>query len=389
MTDAIHHIVERIHASPKLAVIVVAGAGGEALAWLLGVPGASRTVLEAVVPYGRRSMTEFLGHEPRQAVSPEMAGEMAESAYRKALRLRETQGPVVGLACTATIATDRPKRGEHRCCVAVWDDAGATTYNLKLIKGRRDRPGEEQVVSGLVLRALAEACDIEPDLPLALLDSERVEVRHTYHAGPIPRLIAPPDGVGCGPQVRTVTVHPDGRMAADEPVRAAVLPGSFSPPHPGHERLARVASEMLGTPVVFEMSVVNVDKPPLDEQEVRRRLRLLQGTRCVVLTRAPTFREKAALFPGCTFVVGWDTAVRLVHPRYYGGRESAMNEALADIRGEGCSFLVAGRVDKDVFRTLDDVPLPQEFADLFQAIPESRFRVDISSTELRLAERES
>ena len=118
-----------------------------------------------------------------------------------------------------------------------------------------------------------------------------------------------------------MTVYPDGRMAVNEPVKAGVLPGSFSPLHQGDERLAQVASEMLGKQVVLEISVINVDKPPLDEQEVRRRICPIQGRWCVVLTRAPTIREKAALFPGCTFVIGWDTAVRILDPQYHGGQE--------------------------------------------------------------------
>ena len=384
MPDSIQRLVENIHASPKLAVIVVAGAGGQSLAWLLGVAGASRTVLEAIVPYGRRSMAEFLGGEPAQYVSPGTARAMAEVAYTRALRFRGAGEPVVGLACTATIATDRPKRGRHRCCVASWDDAGATTFDLRLAKGQRDRAGEENVVSRLILRALAESFDVELEMTLGLLDTERLEVRHTEHRDPLRRLFARADGrVGVG--VRTVTVYPDGRMAVDEPPRAAVLPGSFRPLHPGHERLAQVASEMLGAPVVFEISVLNVDKPPLEEREVRRRMRQFRGTWRVVLTRAPTFREKAALFPGCTFIIGWDTVVRLVHPRYYGGEEQAMYAALAEIRAAGCHFLVAGRVESGAFRTLAHVDIPEEFVDLFEAIPESRFRDDISSTQLRSA----
>ena len=127
MDPAIRTLVEAIHASPRLAVIAVTGAGGQALAWILGVPGASRTVLEALVPYGAKSMAQFLGHEPSQSVSPETAREMARAAYAKALDLRQRQEPVVGVACTATIATDRPKRGQHRCCIATWDDTGAPT----------------------------------------------------------------------------------------------------------------------------------------------------------------------------------------------------------------------------------------------------------------------
>lgn len=53
---------------------------------------------------------------------------------------------------------------------------------------------------------------------------------------------------------------------------------------------------------------------------------------------------------------------------------------------QGCSFLVSGRVDKDgSYKTLDDVPIPPSLArgGLFEGIPESQFRIDISSTLLR------
>ena len=43
-------LVQKIHDSPPQAVLAVAGAGSEAVAWLLGVAGASRTLLEVVVP---------------------------------------------------------------------------------------------------------------------------------------------------------------------------------------------------------------------------------------------------------------------------------------------------------------------------------------------------
>ena len=61
MTDDVKGLVEQIHNAPKMAVIAVSGAGAEALAWLLGVPGASRTVLEAIVPYGQRAMVRVSG----------------------------------------------------------------------------------------------------------------------------------------------------------------------------------------------------------------------------------------------------------------------------------------------------------------------------------------
>jgi hypothetical protein len=148
--------------------------------------------------------------------------------------------------------------------------------------------------------------------------------------------------------------------------------------------MARVASLILGTPVAFELSVTNVDKPTLGEAEVSRRVRQFEQGHVVELTRTPTFLEKSRLFGETTFVIGVDTAVRIVQPRYYGNSEAAMRAALDEIAGRGCRFLVAGRVnDAGRFVTLDAASIPPEYRALFSAIPEEQFRSDLSSTSLR------
>ena len=372
-------LVEKLHGSSTSAVVAVAGAGAQAIAWLLGVPGASRTVLEALAPYSSTSLAELLGYAPDQSVGAKTARDMAHAAYQRAVHLRQGEVPVVGVGCTATIATDRPKRGEHRCHIAAWTADAMRGYSLGFVKGLRDRAGEEEIASKLVLRALGEASGVECNLALGLDTSEQLEVLHIQYEDPVKALLAE--------HVASVTVHPDGRMVADQPVHGAVLPGSFHPLHEGHERLAAAASETLIAELTFELSVTNVDKPPLEEPEIRTRMAQFSGKGRLVITRALVFFQKARLFPGCTFVIGWDTAVRLVEPRYYGGGMSSMLDALVEIRKAGCRFLVGGRVDGEVFRTLDDVPVPKGFEDIFAPIPESAFRFDLSSTELRMAGR--
>ena len=183
MTD-INDIIGRIYGSPQQTVVAVAGAGTQAVAWLFGVAGASRTMLEVLVPYGRLSMIDFVGHEPAQFVSEAAARSMAEAAYKRAVKLNEGESPMVGLACTATIATDRVKRGEHRCHIATWDASGSTSYNLRLDKGRRDRAGEEDLVSRLVVSALAQACGIEDEIDLELSTDDQLVVHHLAHPNP-------------------------------------------------------------------------------------------------------------------------------------------------------------------------------------------------------------
>ena len=370
--------VERIHASPAQAVIVVTGGGGQALHWLLATPGASRTLLEAQVPYAQEALDDYLGYTPDSAGSAETARAMAGNAYQRACRLAKSE-EVLGLAATAALATDRPKKGDHRCFVAVQSCPGTVTYALKLVKGLRDRAGEEELVSRLVLRALTEAGNLESSVVLDLDPAERVVISASDYTLLLDRLL--------GEDVETVTVHPDGSAVADGPLRGGVLAGSFDPLHRGHEELAKVAAEMLGQPVTFELSVTNIDKLPLAREDVPRRVNQFTSDRQVVLTRAPRFYEKARLFPGCTFVIGWDTAIRLVDPSYYDDGRGYMIEALTEIGQLGCGFLVAGRADGDAFRTLDDVPVPPRFDNIFTQIPRAAFRHDVSSTELRVAAR--
>jgi hypothetical protein len=178
--------------------------------------------------------------------------------------------------------------------------------------------------------------------------------------------------------------EPDGTVRVGEPRPAVLLPGSFNPLHHGHTSLADVAAERLGAPVAFELSIANVDKPELSPEEVRRRLEQFHNRGAVYVSRAATFRAKAALFPGTAFVVGADTAVRIVSPRYYGDDPGEMGRALDEIAGFGCRFVVAGRVDAaGRFVDVGGVAIPAGYRDLFHGLDEREFRVDVSSTELR------
>ena len=137
---------------------------------------------------------------------------------------------------------------------------------------------------------------------------------------------------------------------------------------------------------LYEVCVRHPDKGSVDRADVDARLaEFARRGLPVALTAASLYTDKAALFRGCTFAVGYDTAARIVNTKYYGNSEARMAASFAELRAAGCLFAVAGRVEGAQFRTLDDIAMPDvlEEMGLFVGIAEADFREDVSSTELR------
>ena len=370
-------LISAIHASGRKAALAITGGGSGAVGELLRVPGGSRLLIEAQIPYDALALSTFLGFAPAQACSADTAIAMARTARARAARLAPAGTDLVGLGVTAGLVSDRPRKGEHRFHIAFANSARIAHCTGVMAKGRRDRAAEEDLVSRAIVLWLAHACGIAAPSPRSLLDPDE---------GFAETDIATEDTVDqlLAGKLDRVTAQPDGQMLLSAPQPLVLLPGSFNPVHTGHVLLARIAEELRQQPLAFEISVTNVDKPPLAGDTVRCRLAQFAWKSPVEVTRAPTFVEKSRLFPKTTFVIGADTAERLVAAKYYGDDEDRMHVALEEIAQSGSSFLVAVRIDaaKRV-RALSDIVVPRRYADLFTEIPEHQFRFDTSSSEVR------
>lgn len=82
-------LVQRLHASPFQGVLAITGGGSGAIVELLQVPGASSSVLEAIVPYSEASLAALLGGVPDQACHVATARAMAMAAFRRAQTLTD------------------------------------------------------------------------------------------------------------------------------------------------------------------------------------------------------------------------------------------------------------------------------------------------------------
>jgi nicotinamide mononucleotide (NMN) deamidase PncC len=352
-----------LHAAPWQGVFYITGGGALLIADLLTTPGASGTVLEVQVPYAEAALAGLLGRRPDQACSAATARALAMAAFQRARTLAsagasgDTPRPLFGMACTASLATGRPKRGAHRAHIAL--QTADATYDAQVVFDG-DRETEERELLDMLWHALAQTLD----LPLEVTVPTRPMIAHTAAQRNWRELIL-------GEILAAPSQPHDGRL---------LMPGAFNPLHRAHERMLAIAEARTGLVGAFELSIVNVDKPLLDYTEIDQRLR--QFGKPVWLTRLPTFIEKARYFPGSTFVVGADTLARIVEPRYYAG-VAGRDAALAELAELGTRFVVFGRTIDAEFRTLDDLDLPESIRALCIGIGAAEFSDPLSSTELR------
>ena len=172
----------------------------------------------------------------------------------------------------------------------------------------------------------------------------------------------------------------NGRLIAEEFIsKSLILSGSFNPLHNGHIKLLEVSKNMTKLEPFFEISISNVDKRNISLEDLNSRISQFYNIGKILITNSATFEDKSNLFKKSIFVIGYDTAVRILDNKYY---EKDMKESLSNIKKNECSFLVTGRKINGKYKFLNDLEI-EDYKDLFSIIPEENFRLDISSTEIR------
>jgi hypothetical protein len=398
----------QIHESSCKIVLAITGGGAEVIGELLRHGSGSATVLDAVVPYGMEAMDRFLGRKPEKYCSEKTARLMAMVAYQRALELSKgsdgSEGSadpdVIGIGATCKLKAANEREGrKHEVHVAIqaYRETGVRTLELT---ADRTREEEEKIAATLIFNVLARYCGVpEIDLPNGIGTTDEIgtgkrkkeEVIEKYASvsGAVGDLLRQQKG---SPESSCVTagkarinVNEAKAPEATKPEETKpkipekpeeiklVFSGSFDPCHRNHVFMASWASKKYNSPVHFEISLTNVDKPPIDFISLNQRLDSLRKYKDeafmggVYLTNAPLFLQKADLFPNSTFIIGADTFNRLFDAKYYDGTVDTP-AILRDFKEKNVRFMVFHRksvemsVNPEVLEFCEIIPM-EEYED--------------------------
>lgn len=323
--------------------VIATGAGAGIQNELWGVPGSSAYLSGASFPYDQSEQEELLGFLPEHFVSREAAVDLASAAYMKAYKFGGKKP--VGIGLTASVASERIHRGEHRFDICVMTDDKVLTFEKVLLKG----------LGQMARHSDGDACN--DSTFYMMLDALGISAFPADDSGPPlqeyqdatelakERFFARPFFAANGKRFAEVP-NPRGTNEL-----YALMPGAYNPPHEGHFGIAEEVQYAFHKSVLFEVTAEPPHKDALTVQQLLQRAKLLQGRDRIFTRKEPFYIDKAKAFPKMPLVLGADAMVRMLDPKW--GLD--IKEMLGTFYEMGTKLFIVGRDVDGVFTTCENI----------------------------------
>jgi len=326
-------------------VVAVTGGGSQVISDNLRKGGASSWFLEGLVPYNQNSLVDFLGHTPEKFASEITARQMAMQAFKRAIELDAPVYSAVGIGCTASLGRiDGEREGRsHKAFIAI-----QTAKSTEIIEWnfyvKRSREQEEALVAQLIdihIKEIRE--DKIYSFPSELSKEEIDDFKNKYDADTynVSRLLLQHQNK------RDYILVGDGDTNRFLETNSVIFPGSFNPIHEGHAAIVNAAAKKIGKRVYLEISLTNVDKPPLDFIDISDRIARIylypdavfqENLAGIIVSNTPKFYDKIWQYPTASYIAGTDTINRIFDTKY--GDVAKLIELIKDTNS---TFLMSDR----------------------------------------------
>jgi hypothetical protein len=349
-----------------LLYVATTGAGLSFQYNLWKKPGCSKYLVGFFTPYAKTELQEFIGYEPEGSfVSKEVAYDLAMASYIRAAKFKvqkASDGEPIGIGITAAVATNRIPRSEQRAFICVITKDKALLHEVKLEKtlGESHREAHDQIIAAEAENVLICAINWMTH-PYTNCTNEALDRFYQY-----PTFLS--------------------NSRTKESFGAALyLPASLNPIHDGHRELAQTAESVCvgflsDGGCKYLISTLSPHKGEMTLQEMLFKAGMLRAEKTFrdfeFTKNEPLFLDKARKRPNSIFIIGADTMERFLDPKW--GPNPI--ELLKELNGLQTTFLVMGRVIDGIFKTVNDIDVPEDYKHMF--VPMDG-RVDISSTEIR------
>lgn len=360
--------VEAIRDVGKKVYVIATGAGAGIQKILWDVPGVSSTLVGTSFPYATEETDEVLGFKPEKYCSVETAVDLAQAAYLKAW---SKDADAIGVGLTASVASTREHRGDHRVHIALFSARRCRTISATIEKGvgleRRRMDGD--ICDQLALHALGYEATGKHLLTQYIQDAMRTR-------GLLEFKDEPNDELAKERFFARPFFHADGTRSEGPIYEGVTLyPGAFNPPHEGHFGISRKIHDLRP---IFEVTSDAPHKPALAVAEMLQRAKLLRGHDRLFTRGCPFFLDKAKQYPKCNLVLGIDAFIRVFDKQWC----SNPNELAAQFSAAKTHFWVFGRTVNGSFLTLQEATAIGLLPMRIRATPVDG-RWDVSSSALR------